>query len=115
MGTFVLNITEDKRATFIVGSNPEMGSIHKKKCMEKGVTMTELVKAMHKRFSIFEEETKEIQKENKAKKVIAIYDRIDRYLLSEEDDEFIYEMYSRVRNYLWDSVYWEEPEFLPLF
>ena len=77
--------------------------------------MTELVKLMEKSFFLFEEETNEIKKERIAKKVVEIYDRIDRYLLSEEDDNFIYEMYSRVRNYLFDTVYWEDPELLPLF
>ena len=77
--------------------------------------MTELVKIMKKSYFMFEKETNEIKKEKSAKKVVEIYDKIDRFLLSEEDDAFVYEMYSRTRNYLWDTVYWEEPELLPLF
>ena len=77
--------------------------------------MTELVKIMKKSYFMFEKETNEIKKEKSAKKVVEIYDKIDRYLLSEEADALVYEMYSRTRNYLWDTVYWEEPELLPLF
>ena len=77
--------------------------------------MTELVKAMKKNFFLLEEETNEIKKERRAKRVVEIYDKIDRYLLSEEEDELIYDIYARVRNYLFDTVYWEEPELLPLF
>ena len=77
--------------------------------------MTELVKIMKKSYFMFEKETNEIKKERIAKKVIEIYDRIDRYLLSEEEDVLVYEMYSHTRNYLYDTIYWEEPELLPLF
>ena len=61
-------------------------------------------------YSRFEAVTNEEVRETFATKVIEIYDQIDRYLLKEEEDELVYEMYSRARSYLW-----EEPEFLPLF
>lgn len=83
--------------------------------MEKGDTMREMIKAMEKMFLCFETEKNEIRKMVKAKEVIEIYDKLDRYLLSEEEDNFVYEMYSRTRNYLFDTILWEEPEFLPLF
>ena len=77
--------------------------------------MEKMIEKIEQEFFLFEKETDDRRKKRKAKKVVEIYDRIDRYLLSEEDDNFIYEMYSRVRNYLFDTVYWEEPELLPLF
>ena len=66
-------------------------------------------------FRRFETETETEAREILARKVVEIYDEIDRYLLSEEEDEYMYSMYSQARVFLQDTDFWEEPEFLPLF
>ena len=48
-----------------------------------------------------------------ALKLIKIYDSIDSYLLSEEDDEKVYEMYSRARQMLVNMGCWWQPEEIP--
>ena len=76
--------------------------------------MEKMIEKIEQEFFLFEKETDEIRKERKAQKIVEIYEHIDLCLLSEEDDNFLYEMYSRASNYL-NSSYWEEPDFLPLF
>lgn len=71
---------------------------------------SEYITLMKTIYSRFEAVTNEEARETLATKVIEIYDQIDRYLLSEQEDELVYEMYSRVRSYLWE----DEIEFFPL-
>ena len=66
-------------------------------------------------FRRFEAETSEEAREILAGKIIEIYDQIDRYVLSEEEDEYIYAMYTQCRVFLQDTDFWDEPELLPLF
>ena len=67
--------------------------------------MEKMIEKMEKEFFLFEKETDEIRKERKAKKVVEIYERIDLCLLSEEEDNWVLEMYSQAQEYL--SLYWE--------
>ena len=77
----------------------------KKKCMEKGDTMEKMIEKMEKCFFLFEKETDETKKERKAQKIVEIYDLLDFCLLSEEEDNWVLEMYSQAQEYL--SLYWE--------
>ena len=67
--------------------------------------MEKMIEKIEKEFFLFEKETDDRRKKRKAKKVVEIYDLLDFCLLSEEEDNWVLEMYSQAQEYL--SLYWE--------
>lgn len=67
--------------------------------------MEKMIEKIEQEFFLFEKETDDRRKKRKAKKVVEIYDLLDFCLLSEEEDNWVLEMYSQVQEYL--SLYWE--------
>ena len=67
--------------------------------------MEKMIEKMEKEFFLFEKETDEIRKERKAQKIVEIYNLLDFCRLSEEENNWVLEMYSQAQEYL--SLYWE--------
>ena len=67
--------------------------------------MEKMIEKIEQEFFLFEKETDDRRKKRKAKKVVEIYDLLDFCLLSEEEDNWVLEMYSQAQEYL--SLYWE--------
>ena len=71
---------------------------------------------LYKNFSSFSmEEVRTIANDLKlATQIVKIYDTIDRYILTEEEDEMVYRAYDSARTMLYGHGVLEEPAIIPL-
>ena len=80
------------------------------------MTKVEKLMELYTNFSsISMEEEKSIVADLKlAMKIVKLYDKIDRYLLTEEEDNLVYHAYDGARTMLYGYGILEEPEVFPL-
>ena len=81
--------------------------------MEKKI---EKLMKLYEQFSSYSmEEKKDIITDLKlAMKIVNLYDRIDSYLLTEDEDEKVYRAYDSARTMLYGYGVLEEPEMIPM-